>query len=60
MPKPYDEDCRDPSFATRFLPDLEEEPLCSELPRLPSRKNSGALLPEGQAGLSRRRWGLSL
>lgn len=53
--KPYNEDCRDPSSATRFLPDLEEEPLCSQLPQLPRRKNTTALLPQGKAGFTRRR-----
>ena len=55
MAKSYDEGCRDPSSATRFLPDLEEEPLRSQLPQLPSRKNTTALLPEGKAGFTRRR-----
>lgn len=53
--KPYDEGSRDPSSATRFLLDLEEEPLCSQLPQLPSRKNTTGLLPKGKAEFSRRR-----
>ena len=54
MAKPYGEGCRDPSSATRLLPDREEEPSCSPLAQLPSRKSSTALLPDSQAGLTGR------
>lgn len=46
MAKPSNKGCRGPSSATRFLPDLEEEPLCSRLPQLPRGKTPRCSFPK--------------